>query len=103
VELGYPIFRSNPEKGKGEFTHFYLVIQKGPKADQIQKFFKKKKRTLQQPDGTFLKLNDIVNEYYSGIGKPGYEDVTVGKETNINMDEINLTKEEILKKILEIN
>jgi len=95
VELGFPCFRSRPDIGVGEVFHMYLCVKHGLKADKIRKFFNKKKEAIQQPDGTFLNLRDVALDYYGNLGRHGYEDISMGKEPNLNIDELKCINEEI--------
>jgi len=95
VEFGFPVFRSRIDRDTGEIFHLYLIVKRGPKADQIRKFFKRKKESIQQPDGAFLDLRDVALDYYGNLGFSGYKDVRLGKEPNLNIDELNYIKEEI--------
>ena len=93
VELGFPVFKSRIDRDTGIISHIYLVINYGPKVDQIRKFFKSKKESIQLPDGTFLDLRDVVLDFYFNFGKPGFEDIREGKKPNLNID-LNYIKEE---------
>jgi len=98
VEFGFPIFRSRIDRDTGITSHIYLIVKHGPKVNQLRKFFQKNKVSIQQPDGTFLEIRNVALDYYFGIGKIGYEDVSMGKEPNLNIDELNFLKNEIKAK-----
>ena len=88
VEFGFPIFTSRVDHDTGLDTYIFLLVKNGPKADQIQKFFKKKVESLQQPDETFLKIRDVALDYYFNVGKQGYKDITMGKTPDLDIDKI---------------
>ena len=42
-----------------------------------------------------MNLRDVALEYYGNLGRPGYEDISMGKEPNLNIDELKCINEEI--------
>ena len=102
VEFGFPIFRSRPDHDTGMISHIYLILKHGSKATQIRRFFQRKRESIQQANGTVFDLRDVALDYYFGLGRPGYEDVSLGNEPKLNFEELNyINKERKAKKMLD--
>lgn len=83
IEIGLPMF--TVDENGGRLHHVFMIIKNGPRADLLRKFFNEKKEKIHLRDGTLLDLGAEILDCYSNLDKPGYEDVTRGKEPNLNI------------------